>query len=121
LQRIDPSNGSEKWGDTYDDEFDYVIGVQGSSILLASGTKIIVLDAGNGEEKFSQKAGDFYGAYEGANQYYVYTGDELAAYSYGEKGDVWTLDIDESEGIVKVGNHLALLDYDKGTLNGLGS
>ena len=51
----------------------------------------------------------------------MYTGDELAAYSYGEKGDVWTLDIDESEGIVKVGNHLALLDYDKGTLNGLGS
>lgn len=121
LQRINPSNGSEQWGDTYDDEFDYVIGVQGSSILLASGTKIIVLDAGSGEEKFSQKAGDFYGAYEGANQYYVYTGDELAAYSYNEKGDVWTLDLDDSEGITVVGKRLVLLDYDKGTLNGLGA
>jgi hypothetical protein len=121
LQRINASNGSEQWGDTYDDEFDYVIGVQGSSILLASGTKIIVLDAGSGEEKFSQKAGDFYGAYEGANQFYVYTGEELAAYSYGEKGDIWTLDLDESEGITVVGKHLVLLDYDKGTLNGLGA
>jgi len=121
LQRIDPSNGSEKWGDTYDDEFDYVAGVQGNNILLVSGTKIIVLDAGSGEEKFSQKAGDVYSVYEGANQYYVYTGDELAAYSYGEKGDVWTFDLDESEGIAVVGQHLVLVDNDKGTLNGLGA
>jgi len=119
LQRIDPSNGSEKWGDTYDDEFDYVVGVQGSNILLVSGTKIIVIDAGNGEEKLSQKAGDVYTVYEGANQYYAYTGDELAAYSYGEKGDVWTLDLDDSEGITVVGKQFVLIDYDKGTLNGL--
>ena len=119
LQRIDPGNGSEKWSETFDDEFDYVLGVQGSSILLASGSKIIVLDAGSGEEKFTQKAGDFYSTYEGANLYYVYTGDELAAYSYGEKGDVWTLDIDDSESIATVGKHLVLIDYDKGTLNGL--
>jgi len=121
LQRIDPSNGSEKWGDTYDDEFDYVVGVQGSNILLVSGTKIIVIDAGNGEEKLSQKAGDVYTVYEGANQYYAYTGDELAAYSYGEKGDVWTLDLDDSEGITVVGKQFVLIDYDKGTLNGLGA
>ena len=121
LQRIDPSNGSEKWGDTYDDEFDYVVGVQGSNILLVSGTKIIVIDAGNGEEKFTQKAGDVYTVYEGANQYYAYTGDELAAYSYGEKGDVWTLDLDDSEGITVVGKQFVLIDYDKGTLNGLGA
>ena len=121
LQRIDPSNGSEKWGDTYDDEFDYVVGVQGSNILLVSGTKIIVIDAGNGEEKFTQKAGDVYTVYEGANQYYAYTGDELAAYSYGEKGDVWTLDLDDSEGITVVGKQFGLIDYDKGTLNGRGA
>lgn len=120
LQRINPGNGSEQWADTFDDEFDYVIGVQGNSILLADGSSIIVLDAGSGEEKFTQKVGDFYSTFEGANLYYVYTGDELAAYSYNEKGDVWTLDVDDSEGIITVGKHLALLDYDKGTIHGLG-
>lgn len=121
LQRINPGNGSEMWGEAYGDEFDYVAGVQGNNLLLASGSKIIVLDLGNGEEKFSQKVGDFYGVWEGANQYYVTTGDELAAYSYGEKGDIWSLDLDDSEGITQLGNHLVLIDYDKGTLNGLGS
>lgn len=121
LQRINPRNGTEMWSRAYSDEFDYVLGVQGNSLLLASGTSIVVLDLGSGEEKFSQKAGDFYGAWEGANSYYVYTGDELAAYSYGEKGDIWTLDIDDSESISVVGKQLVLVDFEKGTLNGLGS
>jgi hypothetical protein len=121
LMRINPSNGSEQWGDTFDDEFDYIIGVQGNSVLLADGSSIIVLDAGSGEEKFTQKAGDFYSPWLGANQYYVYSGDELAAYSYNEKGDVWTLDVDDSESIIVVGKRLALIDYDKGTIHGLGT
>ena len=121
LVRINPSNGTEMWSEAYGDEFDYVLGVQGNSLLLASGSKILVLDLGSGEERFSQKAGDFYGVWEGANQYYAYSGDELAAYGYGDKGDVWTLDVDDNEGITLVGKHLVLIDYDKGTLHGLGA
>lgn len=119
LQRINPGNGSEMWKDPFGDEFDYVIGVQGSSLLLAEGSKIIVLDLGTGEERFTQKAGDFYGVAEGSNLFYVSTSDELAAYSYGEKGDVWTLDLDDNEGITRAGQYLVLVDYNDGTINGL--
>jgi hypothetical protein len=120
LQRINPSNGSEMWSDPYGDEFDYVLGVQGNSLLLTTGSKIVVLDLGSGEERFTQKSDDLYNIWLGANQYYAFTGDELAAYSYGEKGDVWTLKVDDSEDIKVLGKHFVLVDSDKGTLNGLG-
>lgn len=119
LQRINPGNGSQMWAEAFGDEFDYVIGVQGNSLLLAEGDNIIVVDLGSGEERFSQKAGDFYGVAEGANQYYVSTADELAAYSYGEKGDAWTMDLDDNESITLAGKHLVLVDSDGGTLHGL--
>ena len=119
LMRINPSNGEEIWGDSYDESFDGVLGVVGNSVLLSDGTKIVVVDLGSGEEKFSQKVGTVDSYYFGGNQYYVQSGDELDAYSYGEKGDVWGFDLDDNETIVQLGSHLAVLNYDKGTLHGL--
>lgn len=120
LQRINPSNGQEIWADTFDDDFDSVLGLRGSNLLLESGIKVIVVDLGSGEEKFSQKVGKIFRIYEGSSLYYVHSSaGELVAYSYGEKGDVWKLRLDESESISTLGKHLVLIDYDEGEIRGL--
>ena len=86
---------------------------------MASGNSLTVLSLGSGEEKFTQKLGDVVGVWQGENQYYVNSGDELSAYSYTEKGDVWTFDLDEGQSVAAFGNHLGLVDFDKGELYGL--
>ena len=119
LMRINPSNGEDAWGDTYDESFSGVLGAVGNTLLVADGNRIVILDLNSGEEKFTQKVGDVDSYYFGANQYYIQSGDELGAYKYGEKGDVWGFDLDDNETIVQLGSHLGLLDYDKGTIHGL--
>jgi hypothetical protein len=120
LQRLNLATGEEQWEDAYDDDFDQLLGVQGNSVLLSEGDRIVVVDLGSGEERYSQKVGsDSPRVFRGSNAFYAYTGDELAAYSYNEKGDIWTLDVDDDEGVVVLGKHLSLVDYDKRTVNGL--
>lgn len=119
LVAINPSNGEPLWAEAWDDEFDGVYGVRNGKVLVVSGTKLIVLDAGNGEALFSQKLGDVSGFYEGANAYYVSSDDELVAYGYSEKGDIWSFDVDDDQDVVAIGRSLGLVDHDKGTLHGL--
>lgn len=118
LLRIDPSNGSEKWGETFGEDFEAIRGY-GDTLLLGSGKNVYVVNAGNGEEKFTQKVGSGSSIYTGANSYYVYSGDALGAYGYGEKGDIWEFDLDDDETISVVGGNFVLVDG-KGELHGLG-
>jgi hypothetical protein len=120
LQRLNLSNGEELWEDAYDDDFDSLLGVQGNSVLLTEGNRIVVVDLGSGEERYSQKVSDDSpNVYEGTSSFYAVTYEELAAFSYNEKGDIWTLDLDDDESIVTLGKHLVLFDLGNGTVHGL--
>lgn len=119
LMAVNPGNGEELWQDTFDGEFDAVYAVNGDNVLVASGTSLIVLSLSSGEEKFTQKLGDVSAVWQGATQYYVATNDELVAYSYAEKGDAWTFDLESGQSVTQFGAHLGLVDFDAGELIGL--
>jgi hypothetical protein len=88
-------------------------------VLIASGTNLIVLDEDSGEKKYSQKIGDISAIYQGDEAYYIYADDTLAAYSYSDKGAIWTYRLDENLAIVQLGRSLGVIDNAKGTLLGL--
>ena len=119
LAAIDPATGEPMWAKPWDHDFDSVHGVRNGSILVMSGSTVTALDAGTGVPRYSQKLGDVTAFYEGAESYYVYTGDRLIAYSYTEKGGRWSFRVEPSEGIVAIGHRLGLIDLDTGTLHGL--
>jgi hypothetical protein len=119
LMRIDPSNGSEQWDDTYDQDFDGVAGVVGNSVILISGKDAHILDLGNGQEKLRQRVGELNNFFLGDGQYYVVSGQKLTAYSYGDKGSVWKFTIDDTESVTQIGRQLAVVNSDKGKLYGL--
>lgn len=119
LQRINPADGSAMWGSAYTKDFDGILGIEGNSLLLASGTKVVVVDVGSGEVRLIQEAGDFYNMYFGSALYYAPSDSGLSAYRYDAEGAVWSLDLRDGETITTLGRHLVLVDADSGTLRGL--
>lgn len=119
LQRIDPASGTPMWTKAYAKPFDGVLGIEGSRLLLASGTKVIVVDAGTGAAQFSQKVGEFYNMYFGSALYYVPSTHALTAYNYDKTGPAWSFDLAEGQTITTIGTHLVVVDADSGTVRGL--
>lgn len=119
LTALDPSNGTPRWSEPWDGEFDGVYGVRNGSLLLASGSRLIVLDAATGVARFSQKLGDVSALYEGSDGYYVATAEALTAYDYDVKGQRWSIALEEGQSVISIGRSLGLIDADAGTLRGL--
>lgn len=119
LAAIDPATGEALWAKPWAHDFDGVHGVRNGSILVMSGSTVTALDADTGVPRYSQKLGDVSAFYEGAESYYVYTGDRLIAYSYTEKGGRWSFRVEQTEGVLAIGHRLGLIDLDTGTLHGL--
>ena len=119
LQRVDPATGENTWTQTFAKPFDYLLGVQGDALLLHDGESVIVLDLATGEERYSEKLGDFTIVYEGSSLYYVPLAGELAAHKYQSADEVWSLALTESQTATAAGGRLAIVDSDKGTLSGL--
>jgi hypothetical protein len=119
LQRVDLTTGKAAWTAAYKAPFDGILGIEGSHLLLATGKKVIIVDAATGKPLFSQKVGDFYNMYFGTAQYYVPSTDTLTAYRYDKTGPVWSFDLDEGETVVTIGTRLVLVDSDSGTIRGL--
>lgn len=119
LVRINPATGEKTWAEAYGDTFDGIVGLQGSTLLLADGEKVVVVDANTGAAKFGQKVSSIGSVFEGSSQYYVVASDEFLAYSYGDKGEVWSYGLADNESVIVAGSRFALINFDKGTLEGL--
>lgn len=119
LTALDPSNGSPLWSEPWDGDFDGLYGVRDGSLLLASGSRLVMLDAASGVARFSQKLGDASALYEGSEAYYVATAEALTAYHYGAKGQRWSIELSDGQSVISIGRSLGLIDADEGTLRGL--
>ena len=122
LMRINPSNGTEAWGDTYGEDFSSFSGVVGGNVVLRSEDyeDVLLVDLNSGEEKVTEGVDESSGIVLGENQFYEVKSDELIAYGYDGEGDRWKFDVDEdSEYVSQLGRHLVVIDTDKFTVNGL--
>lgn len=122
IQRVDPATGEGLWG-TPVDKLHHVLGVRAGSVVAIASDRLVLLDPQTGAEKVGYTFDGMDGtepAWLGTDNVYIRTDDSLLAYSLGADGLLWTFVVPGDASVIMIGQHLALIDAEAGTLSGLG-